>query len=74
MKLPSGTVRIPEEPINLPSGAYGIWPVNLELAGVTLRYSTAQLFKRVQIASRRLTSSLLFRALPLSSRWTRAPE
>jgi hypothetical protein len=49
MKLPSGTVRIPEQPISLPSGAYGIWPVNLELPGVTLRYSTAQLFKRVQV-------------------------
>jgi beta-galactosidase len=48
MKLPSGTVRIPEQPISLPSGAYGIWPVNLELPGTTLRYSTAQLFKRVQ--------------------------
>ena len=48
MKLPSGAVRIPEQPISLPSGAYGIWPVNLELPGATLRYSTAQLFKRVR--------------------------
>jgi beta-galactosidase len=48
MKLPSGTARIPEQPIDLPSGAYGIWPVNLDLSGATLRYSTAQLFKRVR--------------------------
>jgi len=48
LKLPSGAVRIPESPIDLPSGAYGIWPVNLELPGATVRYSTAQLFKRVQ--------------------------
>ena len=61
MKLPSGTVRIPEEPINLPSGAYGIWPVNLELAGVTLRYSTAQLFKRVQIGEQ---TTYFFFAIP----------
>ncbi len=52
LKLPSGTVRIPEQPITLPSGAYGIWPVNLPLTGASgastmLRYSTAQLFKRV---------------------------
>jgi len=49
LKLPSGPVRIPDEPIELPSGAYGIWPVNFELPGTTLRYSSAQLFKRVQI-------------------------
>jgi len=48
MKLPSGTVQIPQQPISLPSGAYGIWPVNFQLPGATLRYSTAQLFKRVQ--------------------------
>ncbi len=38
---------VPEEPITLPSGAYGIWPVNLELNGVRLRYSTAQLMNRL---------------------------
>jgi hypothetical protein len=48
LKLPSGVVRVPSRPINLPSGAYGIWPVNLALPHATLRYSTAQLFKRVQ--------------------------
>jgi len=46
--LPSGTVRVPETPIYLPSGAYGIWPLNYSLNGTLLRYSTAQLFKRVQ--------------------------
>lgn len=48
VKLPSGTVRVPENPIDLPSGAYGIWPLNYSLNGAVLRYSTAQLFKRVQ--------------------------
>jgi beta-galactosidase len=57
LKLPSGMLRIPQEPINLPAGAYGIWPVNMELAGakgangLLLRYSTAQLFKRVESES-----------------------
>jgi len=49
LKLSSGSVRIPEEPIRLPAGAYGIWPVNFELPGMTMRYSTAQLFKRMKI-------------------------
>lgn len=46
LKLPQGQVAIPAAPINLPSDAYGIWPVNLDLGGVHLRYATAQLFKR----------------------------
>lgn len=47
LHLPSGKVVMPEEPITLPSGAYGIWPVNLEFNGVRLRYSTAQLMNRL---------------------------
>jgi hypothetical protein len=47
LKLPQGTMQVPEEPINLPSGAYGIWPVNLSLDGTVLRYSTAQLITRL---------------------------
>jgi beta-galactosidase len=55
LKLPEGMVKIPETPIDLPAGVYGIWPVNLPLRGATaakeqvLRYSTAQLFKRVEM-------------------------
>ncbi|MGI4831031.1 MAG: beta-galactosidase [Janthinobacterium lividum] len=45
LHLPHETVTVPRKPIVLPSGAYGIWPVNLDLSGVRLRYSTAQLFK-----------------------------
>jgi hypothetical protein len=51
VQLPSGAIALPETPVRLPSGAYGIWPVNLALGtapGSTLRYSTAQLFKRVE--------------------------
>lgn len=51
LKLPSGEQRIPAQPIDLPSGAYGIWPVGLSLSGVQLRYSTAQLFTRVRRGS-----------------------
>ena len=47
LQLPSGPVDIPRRPTNVPSGAYAIWPVNLDLGGVTLRYATAQLVARL---------------------------
>jgi hypothetical protein len=58
LKLPDGVVQVPQEPLDLPAGAYGIWPVNLPLRGpngkveATLRYSTAQIFKRVESGGR----------------------
>lgn len=42
LKLASGTVSIPRQPVNIPSGAYTFWPVNLTLGGATLEYATAQ--------------------------------
>lgn len=48
LTLPSGTLHVPLKPITLPSEAYGIWPVNLDLNGVRLRYSTAQLMTRLE--------------------------
>jgi hypothetical protein len=48
LETAAGTQLIPAEPITIPSGAYGIWPVNLECDGVTLRYATAQLLCRVK--------------------------
>ncbi len=44
VKLPGETLRVPESPINIPSGSYFIWPVNLRLDGALLKYSTAQPF------------------------------
>jgi beta-galactosidase len=61
LHLPSGIISIPETPISLPSGAYGIWPVNLPVGGTTLRYSTAQLFKRVKANNE---TYLFFFAIP----------
>ncbi|HEY1464113.1 MAG TPA: beta-galactosidase, partial [Terriglobales bacterium] len=43
LKLPSTTMKIPNRPIDIPSGAYTMWPVNLNLGPATLRYATAQL-------------------------------
>ena len=48
LHLPSGAMRIPEDPIDLPSNVYGIWPVMLPLGPTTLRYAIAQPFRRVE--------------------------
>lgn len=45
--LPQSELRIPEKPIDIPSGAYFIWPFNLKLGDSTMKYSTAQLFTRI---------------------------
>ena len=42
LALPSETIDLPRTPIDVPSGAYAIWPVNLDLGGVLLKYATAQ--------------------------------
>ncbi len=46
--LPSETLVLPRKPIDLASGTYGIWPVNLDLHGILLKYATAQPLTRVR--------------------------
>ena len=58
---PGDTLAVPRHPIDLPSGAYFIWPFNLRLDGVTLRYSTAQLFTRLENSG---IETIYFEALP----------
>jgi beta-galactosidase len=58
---PSPTLAVPRHPIDLPSGAYFIWPFNLRLAGITLRYSTAQLFTRIENSG---IETVYFEAIP----------
>jgi len=41
-------VTLPSRPVDIPAGAYFIWPFNLELAGVRLRYATAQPITRLR--------------------------
>jgi hypothetical protein len=48
IKLDGGTLRIPEHPISIPSGAYFIWPFELDMGATRLRYSTSQLFTRIR--------------------------
>src|SRR5208282_1967212 len=44
VKLRSETISLPAEPVNIPSGAYFFWPMNLDMGGARLKYATAQLF------------------------------
>ncbi len=42
VKLPGQTITLPAKPVDIADGAYFIWPLNLDLDGVSLRYATAQ--------------------------------
>lgn len=46
VKLKSGTVTIPAQPVSIPRDAFGVWPVNLNMNGAILEYATAQPFAR----------------------------
>jgi hypothetical protein len=50
VKLPGGVLHVPSKPVEIPADAYFIWPFHLQMSGVDLRYSTAQLFTRLQRA------------------------
>ncbi|MEO8114088.1 MAG: beta-galactosidase, partial [Phenylobacterium sp.] len=49
VRLPHQTVTFPERPIDIPTGAYFIWPINMDLAGVRLAYATAQPVTRLDV-------------------------
>ncbi|MGA7521502.1 MAG: beta-galactosidase [Acidobacteriaceae bacterium] len=51
IQLPHSTLVFPLKPVDIPSGAYFVWPFNLDLGGTTLRYSTTQLFTRLRAVS-----------------------
>ncbi|MGO8759172.1 MAG: beta-galactosidase [Terracidiphilus sp.] len=59
--LPHGTLAVPSRPVDLPAGAYFIWPFNWRRDGITLRYSTAQLFTRLDESG---VDTIYFEALP----------
>jgi beta-galactosidase len=59
--LPSGLLTVPRKPVDLPSGSYFIWPFNLQLGHVNLRYSTAQIFTQIESDG---VSTIYFEALP----------
>lgn len=47
IKLHGSELLLPRAPIDLPSGAYGIWPFRLDMDGLTLHYATAQLMTKL---------------------------
>jgi len=61
VRLPGGALRLPRHPVDIPSGAYFIWPFNLRQNGFTVRYSTAQLFTRLENSG---VPTLYFAAVP----------
>jgi hypothetical protein len=46
--LPSGRLSFPSRPVDIPSGAYFIWPFNMDLDGARLSWATAQPVTRVE--------------------------
>lgn len=42
LKLASGTVSVPRQAVDIPSGTYTFWPVNLPVGGAVLAHATAQ--------------------------------
>jgi len=42
LRTKAGSVLVPQSPITIPAGAYGIWPVGLDCSGVMLAYGTVQ--------------------------------
>ena len=50
IRLPGGTVAMPSHPVDIPSGAYFVWPINMDLAGARLVYATAQPITHVEEA------------------------
>lgn len=48
IRIPEQVLTLPSHPIDIPSGAYFIWPFNLRVEGIGIRYATAQLFTRLR--------------------------
>jgi beta-galactosidase len=47
IQLPDEAVTLPSRPIDIPSGAYFIWPIDMDLSGVRLIYASAQPVTRI---------------------------
>jgi hypothetical protein len=51
IRLPARELFLPDQPVDLPSGVYGIWPFGLQLGNMHLRFATAQLLCHTEDAS-----------------------
>jgi beta-galactosidase len=48
VELPGETLEMPSEPVTIGAGATAIWPFNLKMEGVLLKYATAQPLCRLE--------------------------
>jgi len=72
LQLPSGAMLVPARPVDVPADSYFIWPVNMDLDGLRLRYSTAQPFCRMVSGQ---TVLYVFFAVPgISPEFSFAPD
>ena len=55
VKLADQTITLPEQRITIEDGSYFIWPINLDLGGIRLRYATAQPVARLDQGTAGLT-------------------
>lgn len=46
--LPGGTVTFPSVPVDIPDGAYFIWPFGMEMGGVRLAWASAPSVTRIR--------------------------
>jgi beta-galactosidase len=60
--LPNGkNATLPEQPVDIPSGAFFAWPFGLQLGrGIELRYATAQLLARLPAEAKYTEGNVLF--------------
>lgn len=61
IRLPNSTMLVPRHPIDIPSGTVFIWPFHLIVNGIDIRYSTAQIFSRIENPE---GTTLFFAAIP----------
>lgn len=61
VRFPGGTLTLPRAPVDIPTDAYFIWPLDFSMDGAMLRYATAQPITRLQAGS---AAVYVFRAVP----------
>jgi beta-galactosidase len=61
LKLPGKQISVPAAPLTLPANSYFCWPVNLQMDGVRLQYSTAQLLTKLDTQKE---ATFVFFAIP----------
>jgi hypothetical protein len=62
VKLPGQVLTLPSQPVDVPDGAYFIWPINFDMDGVRLAWATAQPLARLDAGA--LGVTYVFAATP----------